>query len=126
MLLPDEIRENRDVFRTFLTFAQWAFLFILLLFLYISQSISVSDSLYSLKRMEEEIAELQKENVKLETEISFLSAPERIGRIAEKELKLGLVKQEDIIWIDDGVLKNSGQAQSLPGGKKEGEPVMKN
>lgn len=126
MLLPDEIRENRDVFRTFFAFAQWAFLFILLLFLYISQSISVSDSLYNLKRMEREIAELEKENVKLETEISFLSSPERIGRIAEKELKLGLVKQEDIIWIDDGVLKNSGQAQSLSGGGKEKDSVMKN
>ncbi|MDD5066581.1 MAG: hypothetical protein PHF84_05995 [bacterium] len=125
MLLPDEIRENRNVFRAFLNYSLWAFLFILLLFLYISQSISVSDSKYHLKRMEMELSELQKEKIKLETEISFLSSPERIGGIAEKELKLNLVRQEDIIWIDDTASRDKDQMHVSQLQKREEKALIK-
>ncbi len=101
MLLSNEISENRDVFKTFIKYGLWCLLFIVLIVIYIWQNIIVADMEYNLKKMETHLMNLQKEHNKLETEITFLGSPERIGMIAEKELKLELVKQEDIIWIED-------------------------
>lgn len=100
MLLETETKENKDVFKIFVRFTLWTFLFIILIFIYIWQSIAISDLEYKLKRMEKHITVLSKEKQKMITEISFLSSPERIGKIAEKKLKLVPVKQDDIIWID--------------------------
>ncbi|MBU1077670.1 MAG: cell division protein FtsL [Spirochaetes bacterium] len=100
MLLKEEEKENKDVFKVFIQFTLWTFLFIALIFIYIWQSIATSDLEYKLNRMDKRIKVLSKEQQKLETEISFLSSPERIGEIAEKQLKLVPVRQEDIIWID--------------------------
>jgi len=100
MLLKEEEKENKDVFKVFIQFTLWTFLFIALVFIYIWQSIAISDLEYKLKRMDKKISVLSKEKQKLETEISFLSSPDRIGKIAENKLKLVPVRQEDIIWID--------------------------
>lgn len=100
MLLPDEVKENKNVFNVFIKYTLWSFLVVFLLFIYIWQSIIVSDFEYNIKKMENRIAQLSKERQKMETEISFLSAPERLGKIAEENLKLVHVQQEDIIWID--------------------------
>ncbi len=100
MLLLEENKENRDVFKVFLRFTLWTFLFISLIFVYIWQSIAISDLEYKLKKMDRQIKILTKERKEIETEISFLSSPERVGELAEKRLKLVPVKQEDIIWID--------------------------
>jgi len=100
MLLPDEVRENRSVFRIFINYTLWTFLFIFLIFVYIWQSIIVSDMEYEIKNMEKKIVSLSKERQEMETEISFLSSSERLGKIAEENLKLVQVNQEDIVWID--------------------------
>lgn len=100
MLLPAENDENRDVFRKIINYAQGSILFILLIVIYIWQNITVADLEYNLKRMEDHVIQLQKEQNKLETEITFLNSPERIGQIAEKELNLVLIKPEEIIWIE--------------------------
>ena len=100
MLLPDEVKENRNVFKVFCNYALWSFLFIFLIFIYIWQSIIVSDLEYNIKNMEKKIILLSKDNKKMETEVSFLSSAERIKGIAENKLKLIPVNQEDIIWID--------------------------
>jgi len=99
MLLPDEVQENRNVFKVFINYTLWTFLFVFLIFIYIWQSIIVSDMEYRIKSMEKEVISLSKENQKMETEISFLSSAERIRKMAER-MKLVPVKQEDIIWID--------------------------
>lgn len=100
MLLEEEVKENRDVFKVFLQFTLWTFIFILLVFVYIWQNIIISDFEYKIKTMEKQIKVLSKEKQEMETEISFLGSPRRIGEIAEKKLKLIPVHQEDIIWID--------------------------
>ncbi len=100
MLLPDEVKENRSVFKVFFNYTLWTFLFVFLIFIYVWQSIVVSDMEYEIKNMERKIIELSKEKKKMETEVSFLSSAERIKEIAEKKLELVPVSQEDITWID--------------------------
>ena len=96
MLLPDEIRENRDVFKVFFKYTLWTFLVIFLLFICIWQSILISDKEYSLKQMEKQINLLIKQQEKLKTEVSFLSSPERLGRIARKKLGNAIRHKPDL------------------------------
>ena len=100
MLLPEEVKENKNVFKVFINYTLWTFLIIFLLFVYIWQSIIVSDREDKIRKMEKQIIQFSKEKQKMETEISFLSSPQRIGKIAETEMKLVQLDQEDIIWIN--------------------------
>ncbi len=100
MLLPDEVKENKSVLKIFFNYTLWTFLVIFLLLVYIWQSIIVSDYENRIRKMDKKIVLLSKENRTMETEISFLSSPERIGKIAEKDMKLVQLDQKDIIWID--------------------------
>lgn len=100
MLLPDEVKENERVFKLFVKFTLWTFIFIILIFVFIWQSIITAEFEYKIQQAEKRLTVFQKENTQLETEISFLSSPERIGKIAETELGLVPVDHEKIIWID--------------------------
>lgn len=100
MLLPGEVRENSQVWKVFIKYALWSFLFILLIFVFVWQNIVVADLEYKIIKTKSNLSALQKENQKLEIEVSFLSSPERIGSIAEKELKLIPVNGQDIVWIN--------------------------
>ena len=48
MLLPAEVRENSQVFKVFIKYALWSFIFILLIFFFVWQNIEVADLKYKI------------------------------------------------------------------------------
>ncbi len=99
MLFSQDFKDNKDVYRVFFRYLLWTFLFLSLIFMYIWQNIQVAGLEYKARKLEKELYVLKMKNKKLETEVSFLSSPERIGEIAVKKLGLVPVRDEDIIWI---------------------------
>ncbi len=99
MFFGEDFKENKDVYRIFFRYLLWTLLFLCLTFMYMWQNIKVADLEYKARKLEKEMIILKRQKKKLETEISFLSSPERIGEIAVKRLGLVPVQERDIIWI---------------------------
>lgn len=99
MAVQHDFKDNKDVYKIFLKYLLWTFCFLLLIFIYSWQNIKVADMEYRLKKLEDKLYNLKMENKKLETEVSFLSSPERIGKLAVDKLGLVPVNGNNIIWI---------------------------
>lgn len=100
MLLEKEFKENQVVLRLFLRYMIWIIVTGTLIFIYVYQSISIAEMEFKINKLENRATKLITRKKKLETEVSFLASPKRIGRIAVQKLKLISIKNEDIIWIE--------------------------
>jgi len=99
MLFKEHDKENSDVYRTFFSYLVWTLLFVGLILVYMWQNINVADLEYKYRKLNEQVRILEKEHKELETEVTYLSTPERIGKIATERLGLVPINEDDIIWI---------------------------
>ena len=84
---------KKPVFRTVLNTTLRAHLYILFLVGTVLCMLTIISRGYDLVKVQQEADELEQENARISVEIAQLKNPERIKRIAEKELKMQVPKK---------------------------------